>query len=58
MHYVAITAGILLVCLAYGVHAETFGAAFDAATSGEPVKAVELLGDALSGTLRDADTKH
>ena len=58
MHYVAITACILLVCLAYGGHSETFGAAFDAATAGRPAEAVELFGDALSGTLRDADTKR
>ena len=55
MHYVAITACVLLICLAYGGHSDTFARAFDAVGAGEPAKAADLFTDALSNTLRDAD---
>lgn len=56
MHYVAIVAVVLLVCFAYGGHSGTFVRAFDAATAGDTGTAASLFGDAVSNTLRDADT--
>lgn len=56
MHYVAIIAGVLFVCFAYGGHSDTFAQAFQAVTEGEPAKAADLFTDAVSNTLRDADT--
>lgn len=55
MHYVALVACILLICLAYGGHSGTFAAAFDAVTRGETARAADLFGDAMSNTLQDAD---
>lgn len=56
MHYIFIIATVLLVCLAYGGHSQTFAQAFKAATEGEAAEALDLFSTAMKNTLRDADT--
>ena len=56
MHYLALVACILLICLAYGGYSDMFVEALDAAGRGETAHAADLFGDAMSNTLRDADT--
>ena len=55
MHYLVIVTGVLLVCLTYGGHSQTFAQAFKAASVGEATQAIDLFATAMKNTLRDAD---